>query len=74
VAALTAPTGFRNDGIMPLFCPTRQEKFRIKRKMLFLLAPATVHGVVFEIFVRDAPLSHSRAEKFPLHSLRELKD
>src|SRR3954467_334614 len=61
---------FRNNSILRLFCPTpqalqRRLDRRIHRalKPLILLAPATVHGVVFEVFdSRSAGVTVSSAE------------
>jgi hypothetical protein len=41
----------RDDAIMPLFCPTGQTDFLKIEKANADKAPATVHGVVFAIFV-----------------------
>jgi hypothetical protein len=39
-----------DDDIVPVFCPTSQIAFWY-RKSLIPLAPATLHGVVFDIFL-----------------------
>jgi hypothetical protein len=39
----------RDDGTMRLFCPTEQ-MISLIRKPLILQQPATVHGVVFDVF------------------------
>ncbi|SDJ22991.1 hypothetical protein SAMN05216338_104356 [Bradyrhizobium sp. Rc2d] len=42
--------------ILPVFCPTSQIEFRILRKSLSAQGSATVHGVVFQVFVLGVPL------------------
>src|SRR3954468_18781662 len=60
----TTPRTFCDDGMMPLFCPTSQTSFRKIRKSRSAkfnsnMDLATVHGVVFAVFVLGGPVAET---------------
>lgn len=60
-----SPCASSDHGILPLFCPTGQTRFRKNRNPLIPLVPSTVHGVVLRIFDGTLPASANSAVDCP---------